>query len=108
MLVGAVVLVDRVERLWAVVAVLVAITAVATAWAFVGWVQSPGSRQASFLGEHDLAALSTASLVVGLASLHSRHGLGKLPLVAGIVGALGITLGAALASLLGLVSRAQR
>lgn len=102
LLVGAVVLVDRVERLWAVVAVLVAITAVATAWAFVGWVQSPGSRQASFLGEHDLAALSTASLAVGLASLHSRHGLGRLPLVAGIVGALGITLGAALASLLGL------
>jgi hypothetical protein len=102
LLVGAVILVDRVERLWAVVAVLVAVNAVATAWAFVGWVQSPGSRQAAFLGEHDLAALSTASLVVGLASLHSRHRLGRLPLVAGIVGALGITLGAALAGLLGL------
>jgi hypothetical protein len=102
LLVGAVVLVDRVERLWAVVVVVVAITALATAWAVVGWVQSPGSRQASFVGEHDLAALSTASLVVGLASLHSRHHLGKLPFVAGVVGALGVTLGAALASLLGL------
>ncbi len=102
LLVGAVVLVDRVGRVWAVVAVLVAITAVAAAAALVGWVQSPGSRQASFLGEHDLAALSTASLVVGLACLHSRHRLGRLPLVAGFVGALGITLGAALAGLLGL------
>ncbi|MGZ8686990.1 MAG: hypothetical protein ACXWZP_01035, partial [Gaiellaceae bacterium] len=102
LLVGAVVLVDRAGRVWAVVAVLVAITTVAAAAALVGWVQSPGSRQASFLGEHDLAALSTASLVVGLASLHSRHRLGRLPLVAGFVGALGITLGAALAGLLGL------
>ncbi len=102
LLVAAVVLVDRVERLWALAAVLAAITAVATGWAFVGWLQSPGSRQASFLGEHDFAALSTASLVVGLAALHGRHRLGRLPLAAGIVGALGITLGAALASLLGL------
>ncbi len=102
LLVAAVVLVDRIERLWAVVAVLVGMTTIAVGWGVVGWVQSPGSRQASFLGEHDFAALSTASLVVGLAALHSRHRLGKLPAIAGIVGALGITLGAALASLLGL------
>lgn len=102
LLVAAVVLVDRVERLWALVALLAAITAVATGWAVVGWLQSPGSRQASFLGEHDFAALSTASLVVGLAAQYGRHRLGRLPLAAGIVGALGITLGAALASLLGL------
>jgi hypothetical protein len=102
LLVAAVVLVDRVERLWVVIAVLVGVTVIAVIWGVVGWVQSPGSRQASFLGEHDFAALSTASLVVGLAALHSRHRLGRLPLVAGIVGAIGITLGAALASLLGL------
>ena len=68
----------------------------------MGFAQHPGSRQASFLGEHDLAALSTACLVVGLAALHCRHRLSRLPLVAGIVGCLGIVLGAALASLLGL------
>ena len=45
---------------------------------------------------------SRRSLVVGLAALHGRHRLGRLPLFAGIVGALGIMLGAALASLLGL------
>jgi hypothetical protein len=102
LLVAAVVLIDRVERLWIVVAVLVGITTIAVAWGVVGWVQSPGRRQAAFLGEHDFAALSTASLVVGLAALHGRHRLGRLPLVAGIAGAIGITLGAALASLLGL------
>ena len=91
LLVGAVVLVDSLERLWAVAPILVAMATVATAWAVVGWVQDPGSRQASFLGEHDFAALSTACFVVGLASLHTRPGSKRLPLVAGIVGALGIT-----------------
>jgi hypothetical protein len=102
LLVASVVLVERVEHLWIVVVVLVGVTTVAVVWGVVGWAQNPGSRQASFLGEHEFAALSTASLVVGLAALHGRHRLGRLPLFAGIVGALGITLGAALASLLGL------
>ena len=65
-------------------------------------------RRRAFLGEHDLAALSTVALVVGLAALYARHRLGRLPLVAGIVGALGIMLGAALASLLGLYLAARR
>ena len=77
-------------------------TIAAASWAIVGFAQSPGSRQASFLGEHDLAALSTVALVVGLGALHARHRLGRLPLVAGIAGAAGITLGASVASLLGL------
>ena len=102
LLVASVVLVERVEHLWIVVVVLVGVNAVAVVWGVVGWAQNPGSRQASFLGEHEFAALSTASLVVGLAALHAGHRLGRLPLFAGIVGALGITLGAALASLLGL------
>jgi hypothetical protein len=99
--VASIVLIDTVDRLWVVTLVLVAVTMAAVVWGLVGFARDPGSRQASFVGEHDLAALSTACLVVGLAALHSRHRLSRLPLVAGIVGCVGIMLGAALASLLG-------
>jgi hypothetical protein len=102
LMVGAVVLVDTTERLWVVVATLTLMTVAAVSWAIVGFVQDPGARQASFLGEHDLAALSTVALVVGLGALHAHHRLGWLPAVAGIAGAVGITLGAAVAGLLGL------
>lgn len=102
LLVAWVVLVDSVERLWAVVGVFVTLTTGAVLWGIVGFVQEPGDRQASFLGEHDLAAVSTAALLIGLAALHARHRLGRLPVVAGIAGGIGITLGASLASLLGL------
>jgi len=102
LLVGCIVLIDSTDRLWVVVGLIVLVTGVAVAWALVGFAQRPGSRQAAFLGEHDLAALSTACLVIGLAALHARHRLSRLPLVAGIIGCLGIVLGAALASLLGL------
>jgi hypothetical protein len=100
---AAVVLLTTGERLWLLVAAIVAIDTVAVAWAIVGFIGDPGKRQASFVGEHDLAALSTMVLVIGLAQLYARDArLGRLPLVAGIVGALGVTLGAAVASLLGL------
>ncbi len=102
LLVASVVLVDTTDQLWLVALLLVVITTAAVAWGLVGFAQHPGDRQASFLGEHDLAALSTVCLVIGLASLHCRHRLSRLPLVAGIVGSLGVVLGAALASLLGL------
>ena len=102
LVVGCVVLIDSTDRLWVVVLLIVVVTGFAVAWALVGFAQRPGSRQAAFLGEHDLAALSTACLVIGLAALHVRHRLSRLPLVAGIIGCLGIVLGAALASLLGL------
>jgi hypothetical protein len=84
------------------VLLLVVITAVAVAWALVGFAQHPGHRQAAFLGEHDLAALSTACLAVWLATLFAGYRRDRLPRVAGVIGALGIVLGAALASLLGL------
>jgi O-antigen ligase len=101
-LAGAVLL-DRSERLVALLALVTAMTVAAVAWALVGFARNPGDRQASFLGEHDLAALSTLALALGLIALVSgRRELGRLPLVAGIAGALGVTLGAALASLLGL------
>ena len=78
LLVGCVVLIDSTDRLWVVVLLIVVVTAAAVVWGLVGFAQNPGSRQASFLGEHDLAALSTACLVVGLAALHCRHRLSPL------------------------------
>jgi hypothetical protein len=99
---GVVVLVTSREQLWLLVATLVAGTAIAVAVGLVGFVSDPGARQGSFLGEHDLAALSSLSLSLGLAALYARHDFGRPALVAGIAGALGIVLGAALASLLGL------
>lgn len=100
--VGAVVLIDSPGRLWVVGLLIVFVTGVAVVWALVGFVQNPGHRQAAFLGEHDIAAMSTACLVIWLATLFAGHHRGRLPVLAGIVGALGIALGAALASLLGL------
>src|SRR4051795_6105934 len=102
LLLGCVLLIDSTDRLWVVGILFVAITAIADVWGLVGFVQHPGDRQAAFVGEHDLAAISTLVLVVGLAALYSRHRLGRLPLAAGSVGSIGIILGAALASLLGL------
>ena len=57
--------------------VAVAWSAVASAWGllqFLGWVDEfegrrPGQREPSFVGIHDLAALSAAALVLGLAAL---------------------------------------
>jgi O-Antigen ligase len=95
------VLVDRRERLWLLVGTLLLVTVAAVGVAFVGFLQDPGGRQASFLGEHDLAALSSMSLGVGLAAAYAHRRLEALPLAALVVGALGVTLGAALASVLG-------
>ena len=102
LLVGCAVLIDSTDRLWIVILLILVVTAAAVAWGLVGFARHPGSRQASFLGEHDLAALSTACLIVFLAALHCRHRLSHLPVVAGVVGCVGILLGAALASLLSL------
>ena len=63
------------ERLWLVVATVIGSS---RAWPRLGARRlraATGGRQAAFLGEHDLAALSTACLVVGLAALHARHRL---------------------------------
>lgn len=102
LMIGGIVLVDSVERLWAVVGVLVAVAVVGAVWAVVGFVERPGERQPAFLGEHDLSVLSTAVLVIGLAALYARHGLGRIPTIAALAGAVGVTLGSSMASLLGL------
>jgi hypothetical protein len=107
---GFVLFVRRRLQLWLLVGVLVAFTAVAVAYGVLAFFDAPfvesrfpGRRQPSFLGEHDLAALSTMTVAVALAALFApRHRLGRLPLVAGIAGGIGVVLGAAVAGLLGL------
>jgi len=99
---GAAAFVDRRERLVALVTVVVGFVAVASAWAAAGFVGG-GGRQASFIGEHDLAALATMALAVGLGRVHSRRGFpGRLAIVGIAAGVVGVVLGASLASLIGL------
>ena len=63
----------------------------------------PGQREPSFLGIHDLAALSGATLAIGLLALAlgERRRLG---VVAGIVGGLGVILSGATAAVLGVAA----
>lgn len=100
---GVAAFVDTRRRLAALTTVIVAYTGIAVLWGAVGFVSGAGGRQGSFLGEHDLAAVSGMALAVGLAHLHSQSGwLRSWPLVAIGAGSLGLILGASLASLLGL------
>lgn len=100
---GAAAFLESRERLASLLALLVAFCVVATAWAAVGFVVDGGGRQASFMGEHDLAVLATMVVVAGLGWSYAHAGRPPtLALVAIGAGALGIVLGAALASLLGL------
>jgi O-antigen ligase len=63
----------------------------------------PGQREPSFLGIHDLAALSGATLSVGLLALAlgERRRLGT---VAGVSGGLGVVLSGATTALVGIVA----
>jgi hypothetical protein len=81
--------------------VLILFTLVADAVGVVKFVTGGGGRQASFLGEHDFAALATLPLLYGLALLYERGRDRRAWLSIG-AGAVGCILGAALASLLGL------
>jgi O-antigen ligase len=89
-------------------------SAAATAWGllqFSGLVNEfegkrPLQREPSFLGIHDLAALSGTALAIGLALLALRsHTQGErlLGWVAGASGALGLVLSSAVAGALGIV-----
>ena len=99
---GVVLFLQRRSTFWRFVALLVALGAVADLYAIRGFILNPGDRQPSFTGAHDLAALGSMVLVLAFAALFIRpHRLGRLPLLAGIVGTIGVILGAALASLLG-------
>lgn len=100
---GAAAFVDRRERLAAVLTVVVGFVAAASASAAVSFIGAGGGRQASFIGEHDLAALATMAVAVGLARVHARRGHPGWLAVAGIAaGVVGVVLGASLASLIGI------
>jgi O-antigen ligase len=103
----------RREDVTALLATLTAWSVAATAGAvlqFLGLVNEfegrrPGQREPSFLGTHDLAALSGATLAVGLAGIalgapERRERI--LAAVAGCAGALGLVLSGALAGFVGI------
>jgi O-antigen ligase len=100
---GAIAFLDSIERIRVLLAVLVLWATAAAAWAAVGFVTSDRGRQASFMGEHDMAALATLAAAIGLARLHGRRGHPGWIAVAGLAAGLtGTVLAASLASLLGL------
>jgi O-antigen ligase len=69
----------------------------------------PGQREPSFVGLHDLAALSGATLAIALVSIAlgaTGRRVRGLAWLAGAAGALGLVLSGALAGLLGLVAAA--
>jgi O-antigen ligase len=69
----------------------------------------PGEREPSFLGHHDLAALSGATLAIGLAAI-ALGSPGRrervLGTTAGVAGAIGLVLSGALAGFVGIVAAA--
>jgi hypothetical protein len=98
---GAAVLIRTRRQVEAVVDVVLLFTIVADAIGLVKFVTGGGGRQASFLGEHDFAALATLPLVYGLALVLGRDRYLRAG-VAIVAGGIGCVLGAALASLIGL------
>jgi len=69
----------------------------------------PGQREPSFLGHHDLAALSGATLAIGLAAIAFGSPDGRrrtLSAVAAVAGAVGLVLSGALAGFVGIVAAA--
>lgn len=99
---GVILFVTRRQQLWALYGVLVAVNTIAVGRALYDFAHHFGWRQGAFLGEHDLAALSTMTLTGALVTLFAPRSRGWFFAVAGLVGAIGITLGAALAQLVGL------
>ncbi len=97
---GAAVLIKTRPQLEAVVDLLLLFTIAADVVGAVRFVTA-GGRQASFLGEHDFAALATLPLLYGLAVLFTG-GSRRRAIVAIVAGSIGCVLGAALASLVGL------
>src|SRR5688500_16920006 len=90
------------EQFRALLVVVVGFATIAAIWALIGFVTSDRGRQASFVGEHDLAALATMALAVGLARLHAGRGRpAAITLIVLAAGIVGVVLGASLASLLG-------
>jgi hypothetical protein len=99
---GVILFVNRRAQVWLLFAVLVIVDTAGVARALYDFAHHPGARQGAFLGEHDLAALSTMTLAVALIALYARAPATRWLVFAGVVGAIGIVLGAALAQLVGL------
>lgn len=98
---GTYALVRAEQHLEAIVDMLLLFTLAADVVGLVRFVNGGGGRQASFLGEHDFAALATLPLLYGLALVLTRR-RGRRAALAITAGSVGCILGAALASLLGL------
>ena len=98
---GALLFVRDRAALEAVVDILLLVTAAADGVALFDFVRDGGGRQASFLGEHDFAAIATMPLLYGVVLLFDRDASRSRTLAALAIGGLGVIFGAALASLLG-------
>jgi hypothetical protein len=98
---GAALLVGTDDRLEAVVDTLLLFTIVADVVGVIKFATGGGGRQSAFLGEHDFAALATLPLLYGLVLVFQRRRPARAA-VSIVAGSVGCTLGAALASLLGL------
>ena len=100
---GVITLVDDDERLGRLLDLLLAVTILADAVGLYDYVVHGAGRVDSFLGTHDFAALATLPLLTMLAGFFAPHRWSRRTrIVAGVAGWLGLTLTAALASLLGL------
>jgi hypothetical protein len=101
--VAATLVLDTPVQVWFLIGALLAVNAAADLDAVWQFLQAPTARQPAFLGEHDFAALSTMTLSIWYAHEFTGGVRGRvLPYALVIVGAIGITLGAAFASLIGL------
>lgn len=100
--VAAVLLFGHGRPLLPLLATLVALNVAADAYGIRQFLPHPSARHPSFLGEHDFAALSTMTLTVWFAYTFAGTGRARrLAFATGVVGAIGVILGAALASLIG-------
>jgi hypothetical protein len=100
---GVITLVDDDERFGRVLDLLLAVTIVADVFGLYDYAVHGAGRVDSFLGTHDFAALATLPLLTVLAGFFAPHRWSRrTQTIAGLAGWLGLTLTAALASLLGL------
>jgi O-antigen ligase len=100
---GVITLVDDDERFGRVLDLLLAVTIVADVVGLYDYAVHGAGRVDSFLGTHDFAALATLPLLTVLAGFFAPHRWSRrTQAIAGLAGWLGLTLTAALASLLGL------
>ena len=100
---GLILFVNRRQQLWLLFGVLVLVDTIAVGRAIYDFVQH-GKRQGAFLGEHDLAALSTMTLAGALITLYAPRSRGWWFVGAGVIGAIGVTLAATAAITAGTLS----